>query len=98
MEGCEEYDKKQILGVIENNGNYTSILLANSINKGNEWSTWKDTTDNKTFIKIELNTNSNDKYRVFYKLKCNKEKEMKFIKEKRCFSEEYEESKKHFIF
>ena len=35
-EGCKEYDKKQILGVIENIGNYTSILLANSINKGKE--------------------------------------------------------------
>ena len=85
--GCEGYDKNQILGVIENNGTSTCVPLANSINKGNKWSTWIDTQDNKTFIRIELNTENSDN-KVFYKLKCNKDKKMFFVEGKSYYNKD----------
>ena len=76
IEGCD-YEKKQIFAKIKDKNSTKCVSLADSINKGNIWSIMKDNTDNKTFLQIELN--GNKEHKVFYKLKCNEEENMKFI-------------------
>ena len=88
IDGCN-YEKKQILALKPNgNGSSTDcIILANSINKGNKWSTWED-YDKKNFLQIELNSPDN-KHKTYYKLKCNnKQKNLLFNKSRSHFEEE----------
>lgn len=66
-------NKKRQIVAIENN---TCVPLTNSILNGNKWSTWND-SDSVTFLKIEVNSES--KYKVSYKLKCDPNVNMDFV-------------------
>lgn len=75
IKGCD-FKKKQILAITGENN--TCEALADSINKGNKWSTWRNEEEKYDFLKIELNSIKNSNQKVTYKLKCNKSVKMVF--------------------
>ena len=75
-----ENNKMQIVA-IDDNGNGNCIPLTNSIINGNKWSTWNDTTS--TFLRIDVD--SDPKYKVAYKLKCDPAVDMNFVAENSYF-------------
>ena len=78
VDGCD-YSNKQILS----KEGSKCIPLANSINKGNKWSTWAD-ADNSTILRIEPNQNDTN-HTVLYKLKCNPEKKEMYFNDARSY-------------
>ena len=89
IKGCENIDKKTQIVAIKND---TCQVLAGSINKGNTWNILdeKNKTTNKTerIIQIELNREDKQTQKIYYKLKCNENVGINFIKEKSQYGNE----------
>ena len=96
IDGCN-YDKKQIFAVTGEGNDTSCEPLANSINKGNTWNTGKNTSDNSTFLQIELNSDESKNHKIFYILKCNKDqKELKYYPDRSYYKRKTTEDNKTF--
>lgn len=83
---CQRKEEYQMFKRI-NNG--TCEPFAKKIGKGNKWTKLKDSRDNTTILKIELDP-VEEGHKIYYKLKCNKNLKKKtsiFIPENSCYDE-----------